>query len=85
MAAIRAADRSIDGIRILAGAEVDIRPDGTLDMDDDTLARLDLVGAAIYSHFEQPRTEMTRRIVPSIENPHVPSSTRTASTRCSAR
>ena len=71
MEAIRAVDRTLDGFRVLAGCEVNIRADGTLDVVDDVLAELDLVGASIHSHFDQPRAEMTARIVRAIENPHV--------------
>lgn len=68
---IRKVDRELEGIRVLAGAEVNIRADGTLDVDDDVLAELDFVGAAIHSHFDQPRSVVTRRIVRAIANPHV--------------
>lgn len=68
---IRKVQEKRDGIRILAGAEVNIRPDGTLDIDDATLAELDLVGAAIHSHFDQSRADMTRRILRAVENPRV--------------
>lgn len=68
---IRRVDRGTRGIRVLAGAEVNIRPDGSLDVDDETLAGLDVVGAAVHSHFDQPRGEMTRRLVRAVENPHV--------------
>jgi hypothetical protein len=47
------------GVRTLR-AEVNIRPDGSVDLDDETLGELDLVGAAIHSHCEQPRDELTR-------------------------
>lgn len=68
---IRAVDRALGGIRVLAGAEVNIRADGSLDVGDATLAELDVVGAAIHSHFDQSRAEMTRRILRAVENPHV--------------
>jgi DNA polymerase (family 10) len=59
------------GIRVLSGAEVNIRADGSLDIDDETLAQLDVVGAAIHSHFHQPRAEATRRVIRALENPNV--------------
>ncbi len=68
---IRKVDRALSGMRVLAGAEVNIRPDGALDVGDEVLAELDLVGAAIHSHFDQPRAEATRRVVRAVENPHV--------------
>src|SRR5919197_673539 len=60
----------LDGIRVLAGAEVNINRDGTLDIDDDTLAQLDVVGVAVHSHFNLPRREQTERIVRAMRNPH---------------
>ncbi len=68
---IRRLDRRLDGIRVLAGAEVNIRADGSLDISDQILADLDVVGAAIHSHFEQSREEMTARLIRAVENPHV--------------
>lgn len=70
-AEIRRTERQVGGIRVLAGAEVNIRPDGSLDVDDAILAVLDIVGAAVHARFDQSRSEMTRRIVRAIENPHV--------------
>jgi DNA polymerase (family 10) len=70
-AAIRKLDAKLRGFTVLAGAEVNIRKDGTLDIDDETLAGLDLVGAAIHSHFSLPRAEMTARLVRAMESPHV--------------
>jgi DNA polymerase (family 10) len=68
---IRKVDREVRGIRVLAGAEVNIRADGTLDIDDEVLAALDLVGAAVHSHFRQSGAEMTQRLLRVIESPHV--------------
>lgn len=71
MAAIRRLNRTLKGITVLAGAEVNIERDGSLDIDDATLAELDVVGAAIHSHFGLPRAEQTRRVIRAMENPHV--------------
>ena len=60
-----------EGIRVLSGIEVNVQPDGTLDMPDELLARLDVVIASIHSHFRQPRDEATARWLRAIENPHV--------------
>src|SRR5437763_202052 len=57
-------------LRLLAGAEVNINRDGTLDIDDETLAQLDVVGIAVHSHFNLPRREQTDRIVRAMRNPH---------------
>lgn len=56
--------------RILKGAEVNILKDGSLDIDDKTLAKLDCVGVAVHSNFKMAKHEMTRRIIRAMENPH---------------
>lgn len=58
-------------IRILAGIEVDILADGSLDLDDSTLAQMDVVVASVHSHFAQPQPEMTARVLRALENPYV--------------
>ncbi len=70
-AAIDAANRDVPGIRILKGLEVDILADGSMDMPDDILAQLDVVIAAIHSHFDQDLETMTRRVLRAIEHPLV--------------
>jgi DNA polymerase (family 10) len=70
-ARIRALDRQIGGVRLLAGVECDIKPDGTLDLADDCLAALDIVVASIHSAFNQDRQQMTDRLLRAIANPHV--------------
>ena len=60
-----------DGIRVLSGIEVNVQPDGTLDMPDELLARLDVVIASVHSHFRQPRDEATARWLRTIGNPNV--------------
>jgi DNA polymerase (family 10) len=59
------------GVRLLAGIECDIRPDGTMDLSADCLAALDLVVASVHSAFNQDRQQMTDRLLRAIENPHV--------------
>lgn len=59
------------GLVILRGIEVDILADGTLDLPDEVLARLDVVVASVHTRFQQDRATMTRRILKAIENPHV--------------
>jgi DNA polymerase (family 10) len=58
-------------IRVLPGIEVDILADGALDLDDSTLAQMDIVVASVHSHFAQPIEEMTERVLRAMENPHV--------------
>jgi DNA polymerase (family X) len=69
--AIETLNRKLRGFRVLRGAEVNIREDGSLDLADAALARLELVGAAVHSHFRQSRADATRRLVRAIENPNV--------------
>ena len=57
--------------RILPGIEVDILADGALDLDDSTLAQMDIVVASVHSLFSQPAEEMTARVLRALENPHV--------------
>lgn len=72
VAEIRALDAELDGeFRVLAGIEVDILADGTLDQDDDLLAELDVVVASVHSKLSMPAPDMTRRMVRAILNPHV--------------
>lgn len=59
------------GVRLLAGIECDILPDGSLDLSDDCLAALDIVVASVHSAFNQDQEQMTRRLLRAIENPHV--------------
>jgi DNA polymerase (family 10) len=68
---IKAARAKVKGIAILAGAEVDIKPDGSLDYADELLAELDLVLASVHSNFKMPRQEMTARVLKALANKYV--------------
>ena len=57
--------------RILTGMEVDILPDGTLDLPEDSLARLDVVVASVHSKLRMDREAMTERMVRAVASPHV--------------
>jgi DNA polymerase (family 10) len=67
---IRKASDQIDGIKILAGVEVDILADGKLDLSDDVLAQMDIVIASVHSLFNQEPANMTDRLLKAIENPN---------------
>jgi DNA polymerase (family 10) len=56
---------------LLHGTELNIAPDGTVDWPADFLAGFDVCVASVHSHFDQPRSEMTRRFVTACENPKV--------------
>jgi len=55
-------------LQVLKGAEVNILKDGSLDIKDEVLAKLDIVGIAVHSHFNLPRSEQTKRIVKAMRN-----------------
>jgi DNA polymerase (family 10) len=61
----------IDGLTLLAGSEVNILPDGSLDYDDELLAELDWVIASVHSSFRMSAEQMTERMVKAIEHPLV--------------
>jgi DNA polymerase (family 10) len=61
----------LEGIRVLAGIEVDILADGRLDLPDEILARLDFVTASIHSGFGQPQVQIMERLTNAMRNPHV--------------
>jgi DNA polymerase (family 10) len=66
---IRAAGARVDGIELLAGSEINILPDGSLDYGDDLLAELDWTIASVHSSFQMDEKAMTERIVHAIEHP----------------
>jgi len=68
---IEKAQDQIKGLRILKGIEVDILPDGRLDLDDSILKECDIVIGAVHYRFNLPEDEMTRRIIKGISNPCV--------------
>ena len=59
----------LDGIRLLKSIEVDILTDGTLDLPDEVLERLDLRVCAIHSNFELPEDAQTERVLRAMDNP----------------
>ena len=71
IARIRSFQQRVADIRLLAGIEVDILPDGRLDMDDEVLAQLDVVVASLHSRLEMERAAMTDRVLRAFENPHL--------------
>jgi len=68
---IRAVGGKLKGITLLAGVEVDVLADGTLDYPDSVLADLDWVVASIHSAQGQERKKVTARTIAAMENPHV--------------
>ncbi len=67
---IASINEDIAPFRILTGIEVDILEDGSLDQDEELLARLDVVVASVHSKLRMESADMTRRMIKAIENPH---------------
>ncbi|HHH36253.1 MAG TPA: DNA polymerase/3'-5' exonuclease PolX [Gammaproteobacteria bacterium] len=70
MEAIDRLNDSLKGFTLLKGIEVDILEDGSLDLPNEVLGRLDLVVGAVHSHFDLPRRKQTRRILRAMDHPH---------------
>ena len=62
-------DGAIEGLRVLAGSEVNILTDGSPDYDDDLLAELDWVVASVHTSFQMSEGEMTARVTTAMEHP----------------
>ncbi|MFF5295365.1 PHP domain-containing protein [Paractinoplanes globisporus] len=60
-----------EGFRVLTGIEVDIRDDGSLDQENELLARLDVVVGSVHSKLRDESPRMTRRMLAAIANPHL--------------
>ena len=67
---VAAIDAGRPGVRLLAGIEVDILEDGTLDQAPELLDRLDVVVASVHSKLRSDRRTMTRRMLAGIAAPH---------------
>jgi DNA polymerase (family 10) len=67
---IDALNEELEGITLLKGIEVDILEDGSLDLPDHVLARLDLVLGAVHSKFELSPARQTQRVLRAMEHPH---------------
>lgn len=66
-----AAMGGVGGLTLLAGSEVEVHRDGSLDFGDETLAKLDVVVASLHSGLRQPREEITSRLLEVLRNRHV--------------
>jgi DNA polymerase (family 10) len=64
-------NEKLKGIKVLKGVEVDILEKGGLDIDDKVLAEADWIVASVHYGQNQPREQITRRIVEALENPYV--------------
>jgi DNA polymerase (family 10) len=68
---IAAVESKISGIKLLAGAEVDILPNGSLDLPDDILEQVDVVVASVHAKTDMPAAEMTKRVLKAMAHPAV--------------
>jgi DNA polymerase (family 10) len=68
---VRAANEQLPGIELLAGSEVNVLPDGSLDYEDDLLGELDWVIASVHTSFGMSEQAMTERMIAAIEHPLV--------------
>jgi DNA polymerase (family X) len=68
---VRALAGTLDGFTLLAGAEVDILKDGSLDYSDELMAELDVVVASLHASHRLKEAEQTKRLCAAMENPHV--------------
>lgn len=64
-------DANDSKIRVLAGAEVNILPNGDLDLPDSVLSQLDIVVGSVHSKLRMPRDEMTQRVVKALSNEYL--------------
>jgi DNA polymerase (family 10) len=63
--------RQLQGITLLTGMEVDILPDGSLDLPDEILQELDIVLISVHSQLQMPAPRMTQRILKALAHPAV--------------
>ncbi|MDN6630013.1 MAG: DNA polymerase/3'-5' exonuclease PolX, partial [Staphylococcus equorum] len=68
---IKALNNKYEEIDIYSGIEMDILPDGRLDYDDEVLAQLDYVIAAIHQSFNQSQEDIMKRLENACRNPYV--------------
>ena len=68
---IEQAREKVPGITVFTGCEVDILPDGSLDLPDDLLDKLEVVVAAVHSKMDMPQSEMTKRVLQALAHPAV--------------
>ncbi|MCM3316935.1 DNA polymerase/3'-5' exonuclease PolX [Rummeliibacillus stabekisii] len=68
---IQAFNKEHPEFTLLAGTEMDILPDGSLDFDDEVMADLDFVIASIHSSFSQPQEKIMERLHTALKNSHV--------------
>lgn len=71
VAELHGSSKKVRAFKILKGVECDILPDGSMDLPDKVLKKMDIVVASVHSRFKMPQEEMTARIVKALKNPYV--------------
>jgi DNA polymerase (family 10) len=64
-------NKKLKGFKLLMGIEVDIRSDGSMDLPDEILSKMDIVVASIHSGFRQGKEQLTKRLVSAMKDPYV--------------
>lgn len=64
-------NKKYTNFKLFSGVEADILKDGSLDIDDEVLKKLDYVSISIHSGFKMTKEEMTKRILKVMDNPYV--------------
>ncbi|MFP4135588.1 MAG: DNA polymerase/3'-5' exonuclease PolX [Candidatus Acetothermia bacterium] len=68
---VKEVSRELEDVELLAGVEANVQKDGTLDLSNESLERLDIVLAGVHSHFDMGKEKMTRRLARAIDNENV--------------
>ena len=68
---VRRLNEELEGLRLLAGSEVNINPDGSLDYEDEVLAELDWVVGSAHTSFRMSEQDMTKRLTAAMDHPLV--------------
>jgi DNA polymerase (family 10) len=72
LAEVARINRHFDGeFRVIAGVEVGIQTDGTLEWPDEALARMEFVIASFHTDFGLPQAQMTARLLKALRHPYV--------------
>ncbi len=69
--AIDKLNKKYKNFKILKSAEINILKDGSLDINNEALKKLDIVSAAVHTNFHMSREEMMARIIKAMQNPHL--------------
>jgi DNA polymerase (family 10) len=63
--------QELDGMIVLKGVELDILPDGSLDLPDEVLMEFDIILVSVHSKLDMPKAQMTQRVLKALSHPAV--------------